>query len=310
MFGRATSTQNHSLLANSRLADASITHRLLRTCGHLPLPGIRGTIWRANAWLGLSRSAQFQTSFFGLNYRGRLDDLIDWNVFFFGSYCPAELDFLTAAAKVMGGVAGGTTYVDVGANVGHHALFMSQRVSQVVAFEPALSARERLEANIRLNGLANLRLFPVALADRDGEAQLGSGFEGNSGSRSLCWTLDRDKDERVALRRGDDLFRDEELPRIDILKLDVEGYEKSVLVGLHDTLLKDRPIILIELIGESSKGGFRDEADLRNTLYPTHALFTLRGARKAKLRSFDWQAEAAVCLPQERVQAFRHILAA
>ena len=276
----------------------------------MPLPGIRGAIWRAHEWLGLSRSATFQTRFFGLDYRGRLDDLIDWHVFFFGSYCPAELDFLAAAAKAMGGVAGGTTYVDVGANVGHHALFMSQRASQVVGFEPAVPARKRFEANIRLNGLANLTLFPVALADHEGEAPLGSGFDGNSGSRSLCWTLDRDKDERVTLRRGDDLFRDEKLSRIDILKLDVEGYEKSVLVGLHDTLLRDRPIILIELIGESSKGGFRDETDLRGTLYPAHALFTLRGARKAKLRSFEWQAEAAVCLPQERVQAFRHIIAA
>src|SRR5438270_704967 len=153
------------------------------------------------------------------------------------------------------------------------ASFLAQRVSQVVAFEPAVSARERFEANIRLNALANLRLFPIALADHDGEGQLGSGFAGNSGSRSLCWTLDRNKDECVTLRRGDDLFRHEKLQRIDILKLDVEGYEKSVLVGLRETLVRDRPIILIELIGDSSKGGFRNEADLRDTLYPAHALF-------------------------------------
>ena len=297
-------------VASAKLPMPSITHRLLRACGHLPLPGIRGAVWRAHDLLGLSRSANFQTSFFGVTYRGRLDDLIDWHVFFFGSYCPAELDFLAAAATVTRGRAGGTTYVDVGANVGHHALFMSQRASQVIAFEPAVSARERFEANIRLNGIANLRLLPIALADHDGEAQLGSGFDGNSGSRSLCWTLDHNKDECVTLRRGDDLFRHEKLSQIDILKLDVEGYEKSVLVGLRDTLLKDRPIILIELIGESSKGGFRDEADLRNTLYPMHALFTLSGARRAKLGAFDWNAEAAVCLPEERVQAFRHLFAA
>ncbi len=296
--------------AVAKLPIPSITHRLLRACGHLPVPGIRGVIWRVHAFLRLSRSAQFQTKFVGLNYQGRLDDLIDWHVFFFGSYCPAELDFLAAAARVMGGAAGGTTYVDIGANVGHHALFMSRRASQVIAFEPAVSARKRFEANVGLNRIDNLRLFPVALADRDGEAQLGSGFDGNSGSRSLCWTLDRNKDESVTLRRGDDLFRHEKLSRIDILKLDVEGYEKSVLVGLRDTLLKDRPIILIELIGDSSKGGFRDESDLRNTLYPAHALFTLSGTRRARLSSFDWGAEAAVCLPQEREQAFRHLLAA
>ena len=66
--------------------------------------------------------------------------------------------------------------------------------------------------------LTNIRVFPVALGDADGEGQLGSGFEGNSGSRSLTWTLDRGRMETVILRRGDDFFREENLPKIDILE--------------------------------------------------------------------------------------------
>jgi FkbM family methyltransferase len=250
----------------------------------------------------------FETNFHGLRYRGRLDDLIDWNVFFFGSYCPEELDFLTVAARVMGGPEGAAIYVDVGANVGHHALYMSRRTSQVVAFEPSAAARQRLQANARLNELTNIRLFSVALGDVDREAQLGSGFEGNSGSRSLCWTLDRKQDETVIVRRGDSFFRREQLPQIDILKLDAEGYEKRVLFGLREILFRDRPIILMELIGEETKGGFRNEAELRNALYPEHGLFTLRGTSKARLTPFDWNAEAAVCLPQEHTRAFDHLL--
>ena len=106
--------------------------------------------------------------------------------------------------------------------------------------------------------------------------------------------------EIVAIRQGDNFLRAKNLPRIDILKLDVEGYEKRVLKGLRETLARDRPVILMELIGRSEKSGFADEAELRETLYPEHTLFTLRGDRKAKLTPFDWSGEAAVCLPRER----------
>lgn len=285
----------------------SLVYRLLRVCGHLPVPRVRGAVWHLYTSFGLSSLVDFETNFYGLRYRGRLDDLIDWNVFFFGSYSPEELHFLDVAAKVMTGPSGGPVYVDVGANVGHHALFMSVRTSLVVAFEPSALVRERLKANMRLNGLSNIRLFPVALGDADGEAVLGSGFEGNSGSRSLCWTLDRNQDEVVIVRRGDSLFYQEQLPRIDILKLDAEGYEKRVLTGLRNTLDKDRPIILMELVGRSVKAGFRDEAELRSCLYPAHGLFTLRGGSTAQLGPFDWNGETAICLPEERAHSFRHL---
>lgn len=286
----------------------SIKRQLLRALGHLPVPRVRGVVWCLRGLLDQSGSADFEVRFGGLRYRGRLDDLIDWNVFFFGSYSPQELDFLATAARVSGGARGGVTYFDVGANVGHHALFMSQHVREVVAFEPSQRARERFYTNIRFNGLTNIRVFPIALGDADGEGQLGSGFEGNSGSRSLTWTLDRARMETVVLRRGDDFYRKENLPKMDILKLDVEGYEKRALSGLRYTLIKDRPIVLMELIGGSPKSGFQDADELRQSLYPEHVLFSLRGNRRARLAPFDWDREEAVCLPQERADSFRHMM--
>jgi FkbM family methyltransferase len=286
----------------------SFTDYLLRAVGHLPLPRVRGVVWRLDRLLKRQPFGDFEVDFDGLRYRGRLDDAIDWNLFFFGSYSPQELDFLATAARLLGGTASGVTYFDVGANVGQHALFMSRRVAQVVAFEPSCSARERFAANVALNAIDNLLLFPVALGDSNSQGQLGSGFEGNSGSRSLTWTLREDKMETVEIRRGDDLVRAEGLPRLDILKLDVEGYEKRALIGLRETLFADRPVILMELIGRGEKSGFRDENELHASLYPEHDLFTLLGYRRAKLTRFDWNSEALVCLPRERIGAFRSIL--
>ncbi len=279
----------------------------MRAIGHLPIRGAHGLIWRLNPLMKRRSSAEFEIRFDGRRYRGTLDDIIDWSLFFFGSYSPQELDFLATTAQLLGGARDGVTYFDVGANVGQHALFMSRRVANVIAFEPSAWACERFSANLKLNGITNVRLFPTALGDTDAQGELGSGFEGNSGSRSLTWTLAAEKMERVAIRRGDELVREEGIERLDILKVDVEGYEKRVLTGLKDTLMSDRPVILMELIGKSEKGGYRNVDELRDTLYPDHQLFTLRGHRRAELVPFDWNGEAAVCVPLELVPEFRSL---
>jgi Methyltransferase FkbM domain len=148
-----------------------------------------------------------------------------------------------------------------------------------------------------LNGLDNVVTYSFALGDEDGVGSLGSGFEGNSGSRSLTWTLDRSKMEVVTVRRGDDLFQQENLSRIDLLKLDVEGYEKRVLAGLRDRLLRDRPIVLMELIGQSEKSGFRDAAELHAAFYPAHEFFRWAAAgRPNSFRSTGTKNRLSACL--------------
>ena len=115
---------------------------LLRALGRLPVPRVQGIVWRLVEMLGETQSAEYEVGFYGLRYRGRLDDFIDRNIFFFGGYARNELDFLATAAKVLGKFQSGVTYFDVGANVGQHALFMSQHVESVFAFEPSPSGAE------------------------------------------------------------------------------------------------------------------------------------------------------------------------
>lgn len=97
------------------------------------------------------------------------------------------------------------------------------------------------------------------------------------------------------------------LTRMDIIKLDVEGYEKAVLKGLAPLLKRDRPILLFELL-EQIKGGFASPDELRAHLYPDAAMFTLSGRRRPALTPFDWHAEEAVCIPKERAHAFEGMI--
>ena len=254
---------------------------------------------------------KFEIDFDGGRYRGNLGDFIDRHIYFTGAYAPAELGFLDQAALALRNTQADVTFIDIGANCGQHSLFMCRRADRVIAFEPSAEAADRLEANLALNGISNVTLFRIALGDRDHTAQLGSGVPGNSGSRSLIWTLDAEQNKNVEVRHAASFLDSPNvgLTRMDIIKLNVEGYEKAVLKGLAPLLKRDRPILLFELMGKEIKGGFTSPDELRAHLYPDAAMFTLSGRRRPALTPFDWNAEEAVCIPGERAHAFKGMIA-
>ena len=276
---------------------------LLRGIARMPLPKLQG--FYANLAPVLDDSArEFTVQFEGLNYNGTLSQYVDRHIFYFGAYSPVELSFLKQAAKLLRANREMLTFVDVGANVGQHSLFMSRYADKVVAFEPNSEVADRLARNVALNDIRNINLIRCALGSEERVGRLGSGLNKNSGSRSLVWSLDVDRDIVVPVVCGDIALTELEIERVDILKVDVEGYEKNVFWGMHKTLARDRPIILFELVGDDVKGGFGTEAELRESLYCDAELFTLRGKFSPQLVPFDWSGEEAVCLPRELLEGF------
>lgn len=278
--------------------------KLLRVMGRIPLPRLKGMYGRLGV-LRETKPRMFECEFDGFRYRGRLDQQIDKHVWFFGAYSPAELAFLDHSASILRRERHDVSFIDIGANVGQHTLFMSRRVATVLAFEPGDEAAAQLEGNLQLNGIENVKLVRVALGSKTGTAELGSGFPGNNGSRSLHWSLDASKNITVPVRRGDDEFQQHGISRVDIIKMDVEGHEREVLTGIRQTLWRDRPIVLFELVGVDVKGGFSSERELRACLYPDHVLYTLSGDERARLSPFSWSCEEAVCVPAEIAVHFR-----
>ncbi len=134
----------------------------------------------------------------------------------------------------------GMTVVDVGANIGYYLLLFEQAVGstgKVVCSEPSVENLPELRANIEGNGFGNVVLHEVALGAEDGEVRLRSGVnsgvvEGRAGGEYT-----------VPLRRLDSLVDE----RVDLLKIDVEGYEGQVLSGATALLEKYRPILFLEL---------------------------------------------------------------
>jgi FkbM family methyltransferase len=134
----------------------------------------------------------------------------------------------------------GDVFFDIGAHVGLFSVLMAKAVGargQVIAFEPETRAHQRLESNIALNGLTNVRVFQKALGHKNMRGQL---FVGGHSCPSL---VAREADPRrqsasqeIDIIQGDWLVGREGLPIPRAVKIDIEGYEYSALRGLRGTL--------------------------------------------------------------------------
>ena len=139
---------------------------------------------------------------------------------------------------------------DVGANIGNHSMWFSQRFARVLAFEPNPVCVKLFEANVLMNGIRNVHLFPVGLSDRSAELMFHMNSHGNVGRSGLAMSLQPDADMHFMVRvnPGDAVLTEEALGGLPLrlLKLDIEGHELRAIKGLERTISAHRPIVLFE----------------------------------------------------------------
>lgn len=143
-----------------------------------------------------------------------------------------------AAMKLLG--RSGLTVIDVGAHHGETVLGLSLMLDKptIYSFEPNPSCYQLLEHNTRA---IPARLFNIGLGETSGQASF-SLDERFSAWNTFAFGSARPRHSILAeVRRGDDII---DLPRIDLLKIDVEGFEYQVLQGLQKTLARCRYLML------------------------------------------------------------------
>jgi FkbM family methyltransferase len=144
----------------------------------------------------------------------------------------------------------GTTIIDVGANFGFHTLQFRDLVGesgQVISFEPQKLVYYQLCGNIVLNGHDNITAYNIALSDEVNilkmeNLQYHSERDINIGNAHLdaCY----DNGYNLVNVNTLDSFNFE---NVSVLKIDVQGYEPKVLDGAKETILKNKPVIFIEV---------------------------------------------------------------
>ena len=151
----------------------------------------------------------------------------------------------------------GTVALDIGSNIGNHALHFSRRFGHVHCFDPNPMILHILRANMLLNDVQNVTVHGVGLSDADDTLSFvqhdsnlgGSGFVPRgetvteAGARALGEMEVRHAGRFVAPLLGPD-------ERVGLIKIDVEGLEDRVLDGLRDVVAGHKPVLLIEVTGD------------------------------------------------------------
>ena len=143
--------------------------------------------------------------------------------------------------KVNVTVEAGDIVIDAGSWIGDFAAYASVKGAQVYAFEPTDTTFAILQKTAELNG----NIIPVkkGLSDENTSKTLFVNTDGNSAGNAL-----RDKttehmapSDSVQTVRLDDFVRENNLPRVDFIKADIEGFERHMLAGAQETLARFAP---------------------------------------------------------------------
>jgi FkbM family methyltransferase len=130
----------------------------------------------------------------------------------------------------------GGTYLDIGTNIGNHALFFALfcQSDRVIGFEPMPNWRARALDNIAANDCGNkIEVFPLGLLDEPKKIE----FNPYGTSFTLdCCTLD-------------ELLPD--VTGVSVVKMDIEGSEPQALLGGRQFFRRNRPIILAECLEDT-----------------------------------------------------------
>jgi len=133
----------------------------------------------------------------------------------------------------------GDSAFDIGANLGIYSIFLANKVGpngRVIAIEPESTNFSRLKDNIDLNKLSNIIPIRVALGNRKDIGGLYIKKKIGRGAISLIREEGAEYCQEAPILTGDDLVTDYDLPVPYAIKIDVEGYEYYVLLGIKRIL--------------------------------------------------------------------------
>jgi FkbM family methyltransferase len=170
-----------------------------------------------------------------------ISDFVDWYVYF-----GLKDDALECLLRQ---VQPSDIVIDIGANIGYVSLRCSQIATEgrVFSFEPSAHNFAKATSNLALNpSISNLTINRIALGNLPGEVSLKSGSTHNRGMSRVVTSADS-LAEKVEVKKLDDWFRENKLNRVDLIKLDVEGFELEVLKGGCWVINTFRPKLLIEV---------------------------------------------------------------
>ena len=155
--------------------------------------------------------------------------------------------------------------LDIGANCGYYSLMCSKLCKHVFSFEPVSETFTALRKNICQNKIKNITALKLGASNKVSAAKIN--LYNSSGNNSifernipLDHQLKKIGTELIQLDTIDNLFLKRKISAPDVIKIDVEGAELSVLQGAMKTISAYRPTILMEYSSDTaSDAGYAKE---------------------------------------------------
>gem|GEM_PF-1410164 len=150
-----------------------------------------------------------------------------------------------------------STFIDVGANCGFYSVLgaLLNPNLRVIAFEPVPSIFDCLNTNVQVNGLGDhVSCENVALSNKNGRAifflPLGESLDiETTGTLAAdSWQSRQGSPQLEVETLRFDEYEAVHPTRVDLIKIDVEDFEAGVLEGMKETIIRDRPFIVCEIL--------------------------------------------------------------
>ncbi|MDB4446571.1 FkbM family methyltransferase [Akkermansiaceae bacterium] len=196
--------------------------------------------------------AQVITEFMGGKFFAGNANKIEAKILSSNGYDPENL---TVCKNLIGP---GSVCLDVGANIGIYSCLMaiwSGSSGSVHAFEPVNHIRRKLDLNVRINRLRNVRINSIVLGEKAGTIEMNQVREGHfrAGTSTLTEnesveSMGKESFDRVEVEMMtvDEYLDQKQVDRVDFVKVDIEGYEINFLKGASRLFNEYRPNVLIE----------------------------------------------------------------
>ncbi|MFY8108688.1 MAG: FkbM family methyltransferase [Bacteroidia bacterium] len=148
----------------------------------------------------------------------------------------------------------GLNLVDAGSNVGFASLYLNEHlnINRIVSIEPSKENIKNLKENFHSNSITNIHIYETGLWEKKTRLKLDTNFrDGREWSLRLIETNENDPDGFDCISI-ENIFDDEKIEIIDILKIDIEGGEKEVFKAFEkdNSILSKIKFIAIEIHDE------------------------------------------------------------
>lgn len=219
-------------------------------------------------------------------------DSVLCRMIFEGCFEVDEMDFVKTHLKE------GDIFIDIGSNIGLYALIASKAVGpkgKVIAFEPSPVTFNRLQMNTVQAGFEHLEVRNLGLSHTDSAMKLhitGSGMDAWDSFTVIDPTKVIDTVE-VFVSTLDEQLSGVDKSRVSMIKIDVEGWEKFVLLGGENFLKKYSPCLMVEFTQANARAAGHEITEVYDLLVAWgYEWFTYRKGRlrpSSKKQSYPYE---------------------